>query len=417
MAAGRLVEMAKDLSATSSSTSSTTNSTTPQIDLLWRIAGFLFRKRWETRVAAALALENVASVMDLAELAQCLFGINSSSSTSTRGTRSNSSSTRDKDQDNATAAIAESVTPTLPINVGLLRFASLDMTRVLADGEPLVASTGEEYELGRAREGVSREELERQKLEIVKRLGMLEVPYDAKTRRALARLKGEGEGQLEGCYGIGEEDLLAREEIEEMEGEEGGKGREDSLRKKVLQHRRKRKVGEIVSGGGGGRAASLGGSARIGPTSEEATNDASPCHKQQQQSLPWLAEHLSVRLFDATWETRHGAVLGLTALFKAWRRRGRGLQQQQQQHHLRQEENVTLSLTATDRWLEQWGEDVACRCLCLLALDRFGDYSLGTTVAPIREVTGQLLGLVLLVEKGQGENGGGGQGGASREAF
>ncbi|KAM3576447.1 hypothetical protein VYU27_001613 [Nannochloropsis oceanica] len=405
MAAGRLVDMAKDFSATSSSTSSTTNST-PQIDLLWRIAGFLFRKRWETRVTAALALENVASVMDPAELAQCLFGI-SSSSTSTRDTGSSSRSTSGNDQDNATPVVAESITSTLPVNVGLLRFASLDMTRVLADGEPLVASTGEEYELGRARECLSREELERQKVEIVKRLGLLEVPDDAKTRRALARLKDGGEDQLEGCYGIGDEDLLSREEGKEID--------EDSSRMIVLQHRRKRNVREIVSGGGDGKAASLGGSIRKIPTTEEATNATLPGdihhhhQQQQQQSLPWLAEHLSVRLFDALWETRHGAVLGLTALFKAWRRRGKGSQQQQQQQQEEEEEeergNVSLPLTAMNRWLEEWGEDVACRCLCLLALDRFGDYSLGTTVAPIREVTGQLLGLVLLVGKGQGKNG------------
>lgn len=41
---------------------------------------------------------------------------------------------------------------------------------------------------------------------------------------------------------------------------------------------------------------------------------------------PWLAEQLGVRLFDAKWEARHGAALGLMGLWKAWRagqRRGK----------------------------------------------------------------------------------------------
>jgi len=425
MAAGRLADMAKDL--ISSPASSSTSSTTPQIDLLWRIAGFLFRKRWETREAAALALEKVASVMDLAGLAQCLFGISSTSSISDD----------DQDEEGRNNTKAATATPILPAGLGLLRYASLDMTRVLADGEPLVASTGEEYQLDRAREGVSREELERQKAEIVKRLGLLEVPGDAKTRKTLARLKEGGkEGgvdQLAGFYGIGEEDLLAQQQQEEEEEEEEEEDGDASSRRTTRRRRRKRKVGDLVLEEGGGGAAAAGAAnggpasggetvaaaaaaaaaGQMGPAaSGAATKGGGPTageaaeqeqqqqeqqqQQQQQQTLPWLAEHLSVRLFDANWETRHGAVLGLTALLKAWRRRGHVFQeQQQQQQH-------------TDRWLEQWGEDVACRCLCLLALDRFGDYSLGTTVAPIREVAGQLLGLVLLVGK-KGE--GGGEGG------
>jgi hypothetical protein len=33
----------------------------------------------------------------------------------------------------------------------------------------------------------------------------------------------------------------------------------------------------------------------------------------------WLAEQLGVRLFDAKWEHRHGAALGLLGLAKAYR--------------------------------------------------------------------------------------------------
>lgn len=39
-----------------------------------------------------------------------------------------------------------------------------------------------------------------------------------------------------------------------------------------------------------------------------------------------------------------------------------------------------------------------CRCVCVLSLDRFADYSLGTTVAPVREVAAQLLALLLAID-------------------
>ena len=55
--------------------------------------------------------------------------------------------------------------------------------------------------------------------------------------------------------------------------------------------------------------------AKIGKGAEAEGEKAGP----EASTAPWLAEHYSVRLFDAAWESRHGAALGLIALFKAWR--------------------------------------------------------------------------------------------------
>ena len=78
----------------------------------------MFRKQWDTRVAAALALEKVGLVMDISDLAQCLFG------------------TSKLEGDHHHPGGAASMT-------GLLSLESLDMEIVLRDGEPLVASSGE----------------------------------------------------------------------------------------------------------------------------------------------------------------------------------------------------------------------------------------------------------------------------------
>ncbi|ODA79641.1 hypothetical protein RJ55_05235 [Drechmeria coniospora] len=94
-----------------------------------------------------------------------------------------------------------------------------------------------------------------------------------------------------------------------------------------------------------------------------------------------LCDFLKVDLFDATWETRHGAAMGLRELLRvhgggAGRVLGKS-----------REENEKLN--------RRWLDDLACRLCCVLMLDRFTDYSGDTSVAPIRETIGQTLGSVL----------------------
>jgi TATA-binding protein-associated factor len=94
-----------------------------------------------------------------------------------------------------------------------------------------------------------------------------------------------------------------------------------------------------------------------------------------------LCEYLKIDLFDPSWETRHGAAMGLREVIRvhgggAGRLRGKT-----------REENDALS--------RKWLDDLACRLCCVLMLDRFTDYSSDTSVAPIRETIGQTLGSTL----------------------
>ncbi|OAP59184.1 hypothetical protein AYL99_06482 [Fonsecaea erecta] len=94
-----------------------------------------------------------------------------------------------------------------------------------------------------------------------------------------------------------------------------------------------------------------------------------------------MCDFLSVDLFDPNWEIRHGAAMGLREILRvhghgAGRRYGKS----------RAENDL-----ANRRWLD----DLACRLLCVLMLDRFGDYVSDTVVAPIRESIGQTLGALL----------------------
>ncbi|PHH74275.1 hypothetical protein CDD80_3198 [Ophiocordyceps camponoti-rufipedis] len=94
-----------------------------------------------------------------------------------------------------------------------------------------------------------------------------------------------------------------------------------------------------------------------------------------------LCEFLKVDLFDASWETRHGAAMGLREIIRAQGGGAGRLMGKSRQ------ENANLNCS--------WLDDLACRLCCVLMLDRFTDYSSDTSVAPIRETIGQTLGSVL----------------------
>uniref|UniRef100_A0A1L8DH30 Putative chromatin remodeling complex wstf-iswi small subunit n=2 Tax=Nyssomyia neivai TaxID=330878 RepID=A0A1L8DH30_9DIPT len=86
-------------------------------------------------------------------------------------------------------------------------------------------------------------------------------------------------------------------------------------------------------------------------------------------------------LFNPRWETRHGAATALRELFKAHSENAGKVSGMTQ---------VTM-LEAHSRWLE----DAVLRLLCVLALDRFGDFVSDQVIAPVRETCAQVLGTLL----------------------
>ena len=94
-----------------------------------------------------------------------------------------------------------------------------------------------------------------------------------------------------------------------------------------------------------------------------------------------LASEVIYRMMDPKWEIRHGATLACLGLVKAW---------------YRQSDSSSPTRTSSDAAaFGTWPQHVMVRCLCVLALDRFGDFSLGSVVAPVRESAGQLLSVLV----------------------
>lgn len=97
--------------------------------------------------------------------------------------------------------------------------------------------------------------------------------------------------------------------------------------------------------------------------------------------LESFCSKLYLDLFNPRWEARHGAATALRELFKTHASGG----------------GKSIFMTADE--MEEshilWVEDAVLRLLCVLALDRFGDFISDQVVAPVRETCAQVLGAAL----------------------
>ncbi|CAN8070579.1 unnamed protein product [Agarophyton chilense] len=87
-------------------------------------------------------------------------------------------------------------------------------------------------------------------------------------------------------------------------------------------------------------------------------------------------ELLKATLLEPAWELRHGAAIGLREILKCHASSAGRMSPGE----LGDQENA--------RWLE----DLCCRLLCVLAMDRFGDFVGDAVVAPVRETAAMAIG-------------------------
>ncbi|OXU18742.1 hypothetical protein TSAR_003060 [Trichomalopsis sarcophagae] len=107
--------------------------------------------------------------------------------------------------------------------------------------------------------------------------------------------------------------------------------------------------------------------------------------------LEAFAENLLQDLFSLKWEVRHGAATALREFIKL---HGKGAGKSKKQ-----------TAEEMEKSHRQWLVDAALRLLCVLGIDRFGDFISDQVVAPVRETCAQALGsLILLISaKSNGE--------------
>lgn len=118
---------------------------------------------------------------------------------------------------------------------------------------------------------------------------------------------------------------------------------------------------------------------------DNATDVSSPKESLWEESEEWpleaFTESLAQDLFSASWVVRHGAA---TALREVVRLHGKG--------GGRSASMLTSQMEAAN---QLFLEDLSLRLLCVLALDKFGDFISDQVVAPVRETCAQTLGHIL----------------------
>ncbi|MEW5306068.1 MAG: hypothetical protein WDW36_008565 [Sanguina aurantia] len=383
--------------------------------ILRKVHGFLYNPTWETRVAAADALGQLAAVFRHHD-AQSLMDAHS------RGSSVERASAAGKAQHAAACSAG---------------FKGFNLQHLIEGGTALVASGGQEYDVVEEPGLTPKQRLKLQKKQLKQRLGM---EWDV----------GPKDAEMGADDYIKDEDLeqsqpkpLATSNstngglpapqrqaaVELLQSMEGLSARERNKLRRQAKAATARgsdragsgklstSAGASLAPSGPGQGISGGAGAAAGAaamSAEEAS--AAGLDEEEWESVvagAWpfqrVSDQLCLDLLDPVWEVRHGAAVALREILRhqssaagvevdmAAHKQGRasgwalpggsGLQQLQ---------NVTWQqVEAAGDANKRWLEDCIVMLVCVLALDRFGDYGSDQAVAPVRETAAQALGVCL----------------------
>lgn len=314
--------------------------------LLARVVPLLLSKSWETRNAAAQALYHI-----------CL-----------------AAGVWDPDETEGAAADAEPLPPTLT-------FADFSLQTLLTAGTKLLASAGKEYDVP---ELLSRERLQHAKKDLLGKLGLgfggedIDVGVDMDAELQLKQEKGKTEvkepptpeppAEEERTLSARERNQLKRKRKNEAKLSSNARG---TAAPPIAPQEKEKRI--KLEGEGSKPALPMGSITTSAATSLQAQAGDWPFQP--------LAELLSMELFSPTWESRHGAALGLRELFRT-QGTGGG-------------KRLGVARATNEARHVQWAEDLAVRLLCVFALDRLGDFVFDQVVAPVRETASQTLAQLL----------------------
>ncbi|XP_054706279.1 TATA-binding protein-associated factor 172-like [Uloborus diversus] len=113
------------------------------------------------------------------------------------------------------------------------------------------------------------------------------------------------------------------------------------------------------------------------------SNSDSLWEESKQWPFESFSDGLVSDLFNPSWGVRHGAA---TALREIVRIHGRGAGRK-----------VDVPASQMEFLNQIWLEDLALRLICVLALDKFGDFISDQVIAPVRETCAQVLGVVISI--------------------
>ncbi|KPI37186.1 TATA-binding protein-associated factor MOT1 [Cyphellophora attinorum] len=371
--------------------------------LLSRILPFLQSKSWDTRTAAAKAIGGIVANAEPFD--------------------------PNEDDDHNVKTDDVKFEPSGPgaTSDQLLRLVDLNLALILENGKPLLSSASREYELSQADLSPS-ERLARQKKSLFARLGLTGEPYDeeldvdteliAKAAKPVHITKKNGAVTVKrpsrstspspGSPQVEGESLLSKRQLNQLKRQQKMSAKSGANKMRVVDLSARQKTNSAstptphpvrVNGKEDGDSEEDGrpdyfNIKREGSDDDTQlikefkgeNDDAKPVIQPDESDAPeWpyevMCDFLAYDLFSPYWDIRHGAALGLREVLRV-HAKGAGRQ-------------YGRSRCDNDLANKHWLDEMACRLLCVLMLDRFGDYVSDTVVAPIRESVGQTLGVLL----------------------
>ena len=354
-----------------------------------QIRAFLKNKQWETRVAAAKTISCIcegvkhATVADVARLA----GINPEAA--------------------AEAALALPPSAVAAADAAVdLTFDEFDIVGVIERAAPLLASkVGDSHLSGVDDAKLSKaERLKMAKQTLRQRLGMA-IESDG----AAETVKGEDPKptNLNVNKFIDVDDLVGEDDVAEVKTEApaAAAAKVDAAdlsqlsarERNRLKRKQKRSAKDEETGAAPAAKRAKGGVAADPEAEERAAAEAAEEEEEAAEveaggwPLARTCEALAYSLFSPRWEERHGAAAALREVLRHHAAYA-GVSRPPPRSDSAPLEDAAIAARSNAAWLE----DMAVRLLCLLSLDRFGDYVGDGVVAPVRETGAQALGAGLL---------------------
>lgn len=273
-----------------------------------------------------------------------------------------------------------------PILDGGLRFATLDIDKLMSGGAMLFGSTGDEYKQVEMDIAVQRAKLKKD-LGLDDRFtggagdAMLGLNDNDLVSRQ-APVDTENSTSANGGNAVGT--IATADVVAEMSGplsarERNRRKREAKKRAKIgadtgaRPAKRPRGNGNASGSGDGPEAFSL---AEMSPQNDEEDEEYEREFGNNYWDFQATCEVLKYGLLEPKWEWRHGAAIGLRQIL------------------MRQSASAGRSSAGALGDMEnvRWLEDLCCRLLCVLAMDRFGDFVGDAVVAPVREAAAMTIG-------------------------
>ncbi|KAJ6635131.1 TATA-binding protein-associated factor [Pseudolycoriella hygida] len=336
-------------------------------NLLNRLHTYLHSSSWDTRVAAAQAVDAILSNVPSWNPSPCSFKIETKCITNFDASR--------------------------------LTFSNFDLSTVLERGARLMGSEGSEFDQDQFNEFDDRDHLLRQRALLNEKLGFSKAGVNVSDLVSLDDIKSSKVNYDPNIRLMPVQDILNADSSQKSTDCSS-----QALSCREMNRARRKARQNFIVTNSGALSRSNSTNCSNGSTSDMELERKKPKLETKSESVvyhsnepvpdgtgswgdatDWPLESFCSRLyldlFNPRWETRHGAATALRELLKS--------------HSAGAGKSNFMTKEEMDYNHMLWLEDAALRLLCVLSLDRFGDFISDQVVAPVRETCAQVLGTVL----------------------